>query len=229
MSSIKINIAIDGFSSCGKSTLAKQLAKRMSYIHIDSGAMYRAVTLFFIENKIALENQIAIRKALDAITIKIVNNEGDNFIFLNDRDVNQEIRSNQVNDLVSEVATIFEVRKRMACQQSIMSLSKGVVMDGRDIGTVVMPNAEVKLYLTAEVDVRIRRRFLEMKQSGYEISFEKVKQNLLSRDHIDSTRKNSPLTKANDAIELDTSFLSKEEQLEKVLKIIDDLQPGFIQ
>jgi cytidylate kinase len=221
----KINIAIDGFSSCGKSTIAKQLAKHLNYIHIDSGAMYRAVTHYFLKHGIDISKPEEIIQALDKINIHFENIQGENNTFLNGINVSREIRSKEVNDFVSEVATLNKVRSKMVFQQHDLALNKGVVMDGRDIGTVVLPDAEIKLFITANVDIRTQRRKLEMNILDNSVTFEEIQRNLLMRDRIDSTREHSPLIQAEDAIVIDNSYLNESEQLVKVLNIIEDLFP----
>ena len=225
MTTSKINIAIDGFSSCGKSTIAKELAKRLEYIHIDSGAMYRAVTLSMIRKEIDFNDALSIKDLLDEISIEFKRANGLNLTILNGEDVSDAIRSKAVNDNVSEVATIHQIREALVGLQHDLAQKKGVIMDGRDIGTVVLPDAEVKLFITADVDVRAKRRLKEIQEKGNHVTFEDVKRNLLKRDMIDSSRKHSPLKKAEDAIVLDNSYLSQEEQLEKIINIIHDVHP----
>ncbi len=213
----KIIIAIDGYSSCGKSTLAKGLAKKLHYAYLDSGAMYRAVTLYFIENHIDFNDLAVVRVALDNIEIDFRRIEGMNHCFLNDRDVEREIRSMQVSELVSPVSTISIVRRAMVRQQQNMGKRRGIVADGRDIGTVVFPDAELKIFLTADPDVRTSRRHLELAAKGIEADWDDIKANLLERDRIDSSRADSPLRQAEDAVVLDNTLLSEAEQLEKVM------------
>jgi len=217
----QIIIAIDGHSSCGKSTLAKQLAGILNYIYIDTGAMYRAVTQYFIENNIDIDNQTEIQNALSNIKIEFVIKNGQNHTILNGRDVESEIRSMAVNELVSEVSALSVVRSFLVQQQQYMGINKAIVMDGRDIGTVVFPEAELKIFLTASPDIRARRRQLEYQSKGIELSLDEIKQNLEHRDYIDSTREDSPLKKADDAVLLDNSNLSRKEQLEQVLSLIN--------
>lgn len=206
-----ITIAIDGYSGCGKSTLAKAMAKALGYRFIDTGAMYRAVTLFFIRHKIDLEDQDGIASALKNIEIDFLNEDGKNQTLLNGENVEDEIRSLSVSNMVSPVATISAVRREMVNQQRRMGESGGVVMDGRDIGTVVFPNAELKIFVTAEVAVRVERRYQELVAKGKDITKAAVKANLLERDHIDSNRADSPLKQAEDAILLDNSKLGFQE------------------
>lgn len=224
MSAHKIIIAIDGFSSCGKSTLAKQLAAQLGYNYIDSGAMYRAITLYFLRNGIHVNDHEQILDALANIHLSFVFNEQrqQSDIYLNDEDVEPYIRDLIVAEKVSEVAAIKEVRSFAVAQQKKMGKKKGIVMDGRDIGTVVFPEAELKIFMTAEPDIRVLRRYDELVVSNPNITIEEVRHNLELRDYIDSNREESPLRKANDAITLDNSSLTREEQLEKVLEWVKD-------
>lgn len=214
----KISIAIDGHSSCGKSTLAKQIAKHFNYIFLDTGAMYRAVTLFALNHKFLNENKfdkMGLINALDKINIEFVlDKTGKVNTFLNDKNVEQEIRTMHVSSFVSEVSTVKEVRAKMVELQQKMGSEGGVIMDGRDIGTVVMPKAELKVFMTASNTIRAQRRLDELKSKGIDETFENVLENLMQRDLIDSTRKESPLKKADDALVLDNSELSKEKQFE---------------
>lgn len=219
----KINIAIDGFSSCGKGTLAKALSIHLNYIFVDSGAMYRAVTLAVIKNNIDYNNLEAIKNLLKNINISFEYSEDDGFYYtcLNGKQIENEIRTMAVNQLVSQISKIDEVRTFLVKQQQNIGQNKGVVMDGRDIGTVVFPDAEIKFFLTAEPKIRAQRRFDEMRSKGNtEVSFEEVLDNLKSRDRIDSSRENSPLKKSDDAIEINNSYLNKEEQFQLALKYI---------
>jgi cytidylate kinase len=206
----KIIVAIDGFSSTGKSTLAKQLAKRLGYTYIDSGAMYRAITLYFLRHEIALTDKTQISNAIEKITLHFENNE----ICLNEENVEKEIRSMEISNLVSEVSALEAVRTFAVAQQQKIGKKKGLVMDGRDIGTTVFPHAELKIYLHANEKTRTQRRFDEMKVKNSLITLDEVRDNLKHRDLIDSTREISPLKKAADAIVLDNSELTMEEQLE---------------
>lgn len=216
----KITIAIDGYSSCGKSTLAKALAKELGYIYVDTGAMYRATTLYFIRNGVGLKNKEQVAEALENITISFqVNPDNSCNTILNGENVEEEIRGMEVSNMVSPVATVSAVRKAMVAQQREMGENKGVVMDGRDIGTVVFPYAELKIFLNADTEIRAKRRLDEMHAKGIDIKFQEIKKNLKSRDRIDSTRKDSPLRKAFDAIEIDNTDLSREKQLEQVLDL----------
>ncbi len=213
-------VAIDGFSSCGKSTLAKELAKELGYRFIDSGAMYRACTLYFLDNNIDINNVEAITTALDDIDIEFQNIDGYNATFLNGENVTSEIRSLRVANQVSEVAAIKVVRQKMVKLQNAMGAQKRIVMDGRDIGSVVFPNAEHKFFITAEVEVRVKRRHNELTTKGKTVTMEEVRKNLEHRDHIDSTRKESPLTKTPSHILIDNSYLTRAEQLMVALKHI---------
>jgi len=221
----KIVIAIDGYSSCGKSTMAKQLAKELNYVFIDSGAMYRAITLYFLQHAIDVKNNEAVDKALQAIQLRFAYNdaEGKSDMLLNGENVEAAIRGMEVSNKVSDVAALEAVRTFAVAQQQEMGIAKGIVMDGRDIGTTVFPNAELKIFVTADVDTRVQRRLKELRDKGNtDISFEEVKQNLISRDHIDSTRAVSPLRKADDALLLDNTHLTREEQLNIVLNWVKE-------
>ena len=211
----KIVIAIDGFSSCGKSTLAKQLAKELNYVFVDSGAMYRAITLYFLRHNVDLKNEAIVENNLKNISLSFVFNEaeGKSDMYLNGENVEKKIREMEVSNNVSEVSIIKAVREFAVAQQQKMGEQKGIVMDGRDIGTTVFPNAELKIFVTADADVRTQRRFLEIKDKQQNISLEEIKENLLKRDRIDSTREISPLRQADDAIVLNNSFLTREQQL----------------
>ena len=213
----KIIIAIDGYSSCGKSTLAKALAKKLHYVYGDSGAMYRAVTLFFLENSVDWNDAAAVEAALSQIEIHFERVDGQNHTFVNGRDVERDIREMRVSEAVSPVSTISAVRRAMVRQQQAMGRRRGIVMDGRDIGTVVFPDAELKIFLTADPDVRTSRRHLELAAKGIDAEWDDIRHNLLERDRIDSTRADSPLTRAEDAVILDNTLLSEEQQLEKTL------------
>jgi cytidylate kinase len=226
----KITIAIDGFSSCGKSTLAKALAQKLHYKYIDTGAMYRAVTLYALDNDLIdkkgkINNQ-GIIDSLPNVEIRFaVNQETHNSdVYLNEVDVEREIRTMAVSRLVSKVSGIREVREKMVALQRQMGKRKGVVLDGRDIGTHVFPKAELKLFMTADNEVRAKRRMDEFSSKGQYFTLEEVKQSLKERDDDDLNRKESPLIKADDAIILDNSDLNKEQQLDFVLKLIYDLQ-----
>ena len=223
-----ITIAIDGYSSCGKSTLAKALAHKLGYKYIDTGAMYRAVTLYAIQNElIDKEGNIDYQRLqihLPDIEVKFkVNHETHHSdVYLNGVDVEQEIRTMAVSGLVSKISAIRDVREKMVDLQRQMGRRKGVIMDGRDIGTVVFPKAELKLFMTADNAVRVERRFKELFEKNPNISLEEVKANLEMRDYIDSNREVSPLRKAEDAIILDNTNLTPEEQFKKALRLVHD-------
>ncbi len=215
-----ITIAIDGYSSCGKSTLAKAMAKVLNYTFIDTGAMYRCITLFALRHNFIGDNFIDINQiitSLNQLSIRFENEGGTQKVFLNNEDVSKEIRSLTIANFVSDVAAIKEVRSFLVKQQREMGENGGVIMDGRDIGSVVFPNAELKLFLTADTQIRAQRRFDELNNSGIEINIDDVEKNLLKRDHIDSTREESPLIQTADAIVIDNSELSQEEQLNLAL------------
>ncbi|GAB3922395.1 (d)CMP kinase [Mucilaginibacter myungsuensis] len=216
-----IVVAIDGYSSCGKSTLAKALAKKLHFIFVDSGAMYRAVTLYFIRNNVDLHNHDQIAAALKDIHLNFHSRDYQTHITLNDEEVSAEIRLMPVSDNVSAVSAIKEVRVEMVKQQQRMGRSKNIVMDGRDIGTVVFPNAQVKLFMTADPKIRAERRFKELSPQNPQITMEEVFENLAHRDYADTTREESPLTRADDAIILDNTDLTPEEQLQFALDKIE--------
>ena len=218
----KIIIAIDGHSSCGKSTLAKELGKALGYAYISTGDMYRAVTLYFLENEVDIDDPKAVQKALEKIHLEFKLRPEGNCIYLNGKNVNLDIRTMPVNNFVSPVSAITEVRKELVRQQQEMGKKKGIVMDGRDIGTVVFPNAELKIFLTAEVEERARRRYVELIEKGMDVDFEEVKKNLMDRDQIDSSRSDSPLTQAADAVVVDNTNLKPAEQLELVLTLVKE-------
>lgn len=210
----KIIIAIDGFSSCGKSTLAKALAKELSYVFIDTGAMYRAVALYFMRHQVSFEDLQAIEKAIQSIRLHFVFNEstGKSDMYLNGENVELAIREMKVSQKVSEVAAIPAVRDFAVAQQQAMGEEKGIVMDGRDIGTVVFPNAELKIFVTADPKIRTERRYKELLVTQPNITREEVAENLTHRDLIDSTREHSPLKQASDALVLDNTHLNQDEQ-----------------
>lgn len=214
-------VAIDGFSSCGKSTLAKELAKELGYRFIDSGAMYRACTLYFLDHNIEITDNASVTHALDNINIEFQNIEGHNATILNGANITSEIRSLRVANHVSEVAAIKEVREKMVKLQHAMGAQKRIVMDGRDIGSVVFPKAEHKFFITAEVDIRVKRRHNELTSKGKTVTMAEVKENLEHRDHIDSTRKESPLIQTPSHILIDNSYLTRAEQLLIALRHIE--------
>ena len=222
----KITIAIDGFSSTGKSTLAKQLAKALGYIYVDSGAMYRAVTLYAIQQGLIDSNSFKSEQLiarLNDIKIEFKFNKALGFaeVFLNGKNVEKEIRAMEVSQFVSQVSAITEIRQLLVKQQKAFGKDKGVVMDGRDIGTVVFPDAELKLFMTASAEIRAKRRYEELIKKGENVNFDEVLENVKSRDYMDSTRSDSPLVKAKDAIEIDNSELTLEQQFKKALDLVE--------
>ncbi len=222
----KIIIAIDGFSSTGKSTLAKLLAQQLQYVYVDSGAMYRAVALYVLQNNLTngsdLKTDQLIHK-LPLIKVTFENNKvlKSSEVYLNGTNVNEVVRSMEVSNVVSIVATVPEVRQQLVTLQQQIGRQKGIVMDGRDIGTVVFPNAELKLFMTASANTRAKRRYEELAVNDSNLSFQAVLDNINLRDHLDSTREDSPLFKANDAVEIDNSNLSKQHQFEQVMKLVN--------
>jgi cytidylate kinase len=216
-----IVVAIDGYSSCGKSTLAKAIAKKLHFIYVDSGAMYRAVALYFLRNNIDLNNVGQVSQALENIHLNFHSRDYETHITLNDEEVSDEIRLMPVSDTASAVSAIHDVRVEMVKQQQRMGQSKSIVMDGRDIGTVVFPNAQVKIFMTADPKIRAERRYKELAPKNPGISLEDVFENLAHRDYQDTTRKESPLMRADDAIILDNTDLTPEEQLEFALGKIE--------
>ncbi len=223
----KITIAIDGFSSTGKSTIAKLIAKKYNYIYVDTGAMYRAVTLFAKQHNLVGENFLkkdSLISNLSNISLHFKFNENLGFaeIFLNSKNVEQEIRNLEISQLVSKVAAISEVRKKLVAEQQLMGKNGGIVMDGRDIGTVVFPNADLKLFMTASADKRAKRRYKELVERGDQVRFDEILFNVQERDRLDSTRKDSPLVKADDAIEFDNSDMSIDEQFKKICVLVDE-------
>jgi cytidylate kinase len=217
----KIIITIDGFSSCGKSTLARQLAHKLNYVFIDSGAMYRAITLYFLRNHVDQENAEAVVEALKNIDLDFKYNDetGCSEMFLNDENVEYLIRDMLVAEKVSEVATVKEVRDFAVAEQRKMGKKKGIVMDGRDIGTTVFPKAELKIFMKADPVIRVERRFKEVYQQNPLIHIDEVKTNLEMRDYIDSNREFSPLRQAKDAIVIDNSNITMEDQLKMAYKL----------
>lgn len=213
-------IAIDGFSACGKSTLAKQLAKHLNCVFVDSGAMYRATTLFFLDHQINLDDAVAVKKSLENIHIHFQNINGRNTTFLNSKNVEAEIRSLRVSSYVSEVAALSTVRKEMVRLQRQMQGNECIIMDGRDIGTVVFPTAQFKFFITARPEVRAQRRYHEDLLNVGSADYNKILENLQHRDKIDTERSDSPLRQAEDAVLIDNSDLTIQEQFELVLSII---------
>jgi len=224
----KIIITIDGHSSCGKSTVAKEIARKLNYIFIDSGAMYRAVTLYCLRNNLIENGKVNIpglRANLDKIKVffRLNDDTQHNDICLNGENVEQEIRLLAVSQNVSPVAAVAEVRHLLVALQQKMGKTKGIVMDGRDIGTVVFPEAELKIFMTAQPDVRAKRRFDELTAKGENVSYEEIRANIIERDRYDETRAESPLRKADDAIVLDNSYMTREEQLTWILNRISEI------
>lgn len=209
-----ISIAIDGFSSCGKSTLARAMADSLNFLFVDSGAMYRAVTFYFLKNGVSIHQLTDIKNALGNINITLLPSPGGNLTLLNGEDISLDIRDMAVAEMVSKVAAISSVRTAMVEQQRQMSLHNDLIMDGRDIGTVVFPNAVLKIFLTADIEVRVNRRYLDLISKNTLVSLPEIRRNLFLRDYIDSTRIDSPLLRAEDAIVFNNSNLSREEQLE---------------
>ena len=224
----KITIAIDGFSSTGKSTLAKQLAKHLGYIYVDTGAMYRAIALFAMQNNFISIDSLdkeSLVNALPNIKLQFHFNADLGYaeMYLNDSNVEKEIRTIEVSSFVSRIAEISEVRSKLVEQQQQMGKNKGIVMDGRDIGTVVFPDAELKIFMTSSPETRAQRRYDELQAKGDLVSFEEVLQNVQERDYIDTHRADSPLVMADDAIEIDNSYLTREEQFAAVLELSEEL------
>ncbi len=220
----KINIAIDGYSSCGKGTLAKQLAQHLNYVFIDSGSMYRAVTLFVLDHHIDPQDEASVERVLGDVDIRFdMNSDSGRFeVVLNGVSVESRIRDLRVSSQVSYIAKISAVRRKLVEIQQKIGLNKGVVMDGRDIGTVVYPNAELKIFMTASSEVRADRRFAELEQAGQKVTWQEVFDNLVSRDTIDSSREDSPLTMSSDYRVLDNSDLSREEQFALAMTWVSD-------
>jgi len=229
----KITIAIDGYSSTGKSTVAKQLADWLNYVYVDTGAMYRAVTLYAMENNFISETHFDTEKliaALPEISLdfrkKGASSKAE--IHLNGKNVEDDIRNLHVSEFVSPVATVHEVRVKLVHQQQLMGQDKGVVMDGRDIGTVVFPEAELKIFMNASAAQRAQRRYKELLERGEQVTFNEVHENVVERDHIDSTREDSPLRKAQDAIEIDNSEMNQEDQFHMILQLAKDRIAGRV-
>ena len=223
----RITVAIDGFSSTGKSTIAKQLASKLGYVYVDSGAMYRAMTLFSMQKGYISSSQFCVQDLIDNLdkaSLKFIYNESLGYaeMYLNDVNVEKSIRSLEVSNLVSKVSAIPEVRKKLVAIQKEIGKNKAVVMDGRDIGSVVFTDAELKIFMTSSAETRARRRFDELIQKGENVSYEDVYTNVVERDRVDTSRKDSPLVKADDAIEIDNSELSKGKQFEIILKLVEE-------
>lgn len=225
MNAKKITIAIDGYSSCGKSTLAKALAKKLNYIFIDSGAMYRGVALYCIQNNLSVNGEInkpELIKQLKNISLSFYKNEETDKadLLLNNINVEHLIRQIEVANIVSKVASIKEVREKLVLEQQEMGKNGGIIMDGRDIGSVVFPNAELKIFVTAKPEIRVERRYLELISKGEKVSKDEIKNNLEERDYLDTTRSESPLIQSNDAFLLDNSDLNQEEQLNLIYALV---------
>jgi cytidylate kinase len=217
-------IAIDGYSSCGKSTLAKALAKKLNFIYVDSGSMYRAVTLYFLRNNVEINDPEQVDKALKNIHLNFDSRDYETHIMLNNEEVSDEIRQMPVSKNVSAVSAIRQVRREMVKQQQRMGKSKNIVMDGRDIGTAVFKNAQLKLFMTADPKIRAERRYKELKEKGQEITLHEVFDNIADRDYQDTTRAESPLVRADDAVILDNTNLSPEQQLNFALEKVNALR-----
>lgn len=217
----RITIAIDGFSSCGKSTMAKQLAKDLGYIYVDTGAMYRAVTLYALNQAFMAQNELQVKELLACLPKIDVAFTQEGGVLLNGERVDDAIRSVEVSQWVSKVSSIKEVRQKMVELQRAMGSNKGVVMDGRDIGTVVFPDAELKIFVTAEPKVRAQRRYDEWTAKGMQVNFDEVLRNVIDRDYQDQHRAESPLKQADDAIVLDNSYMSRGEQQEWLMKQVE--------
>lgn len=224
----KITIAIDGFSSTGKSTLAKQLANELAYVYVDTGAMYRAVTFFAMNNNLIRSDFFDKKALIDSLPeiqldFKFNSDLGFAEMYLNGQNVEKQIRTIEVSNFVSKVAEVSEVRSKLVEQQQEMGKNKAIVMDGRDIGTVVFPYAELKIFMTASAETRAQRRFDELQQKGDNVSYEDVLKNVVERDYIDTHREDSPLIIAEDAIEIDNSYLNREEQFAAVLELVNEV------
>ncbi len=229
----KIIIAIDGYSSTGKSTVAKQLADYLGYIYVDTGAMYRAITLYAMQKGYISENHFDKKSLVNdlqniKITFKLNSKTGKNKVYLNGKNVEKQIRTLEVSKFVSPIATVSEIRKKLVEQQQELGKEKGIVMDGRDIGTVVFPNAELKIFMTASPETRAKRRYKELVDTGEKISYKDIVENVKERDFIDTTREDSPLKKAKDAIEIDNSNLNREDQFYTILQLAQDRIAGRI-
>lgn len=231
MANRKINIAVDGYSSTGKSTMAKQLAEKLGYRYIDTGAMYRGVTLFALKNNLIEQGLVKgeLLQKLDQINIEFQFNptRKASDLYLNGERVEDEIRRQEVAAQVSKVAAVSEVRKFLVDQQRQMATKPGVVMDGRDIGTVVLPQAELKIFMTADTEIRAKRRYDELVNKGEQISLNEVRENLQQRDYIDTTREDSPLIQASDAILLDTTNLNVQQQLQIAINLVEEKQATY--
>ena len=227
----RLIIAIDGYSSCGKSTVARGLAEKLGYVYIDSGAMYRAVTLYFLQNDIHIPSQIEWNERREfyqshleniLLEFRISSETGKSLTYLNNRNVEKEIREMRISENVSKMSKIKEVREFLVKQQQLYGQKGGVVMDGRDIGTVVFPDAEIKVFMTASPEIRAQRRFLELQEAGINASHDQILNNLIQRDHEDSTREEAPLMMADDAVLIDNSNLTHDEQLQYVMELVNE-------
>ena len=216
-------IAIDGPAGSGKSTTSKLVANRLGISHLDTGSMYRAITVHFIKNNYSLDN-IDVPSVMDSIELEISDSSDKESVFLNGEDVTDRLRSNEVSKLVSDISSVKEVRAKMVRIQRRISSNKSIVIDGRDIGTVVFPDAEFKFFITASIDSRAKRRFDELQESDSNVTLEQIEEEIKSRDHFDTTRENSPLKKAEDAITIDTTHLDVSEQVNMILEIINNNQ-----
>ena len=219
-----MNIAIDGPAGAGKSTIARLAAKKLGYIYVDTGAMYRAIALYLIWRDIDIYDEEALTKALDRVKINIVYENGVQHVFLNLQDVSAEIRSEKVSIMASKTSALSPVRAKLLDLQRDIAASNDVIMDGRDIGTNILPNAEVKIYLDASPDVRAQRRFDEMKNKGEKPDYESIKKNIIERDQQDMNRKLAPLKKADDAVLIDSSFMSIDEVVEEIIRLAKNVQ-----
>lgn len=216
------SIAIDGPAGAGKSTVAREIAKRLNFIYIDTGAMYRAFGLYYLKNNISLDNEEDVNKYVSLVTIEMENQDGENKLFLNQEDVTKEIRTEEASRGASKVSVYPKVREKMVELQQEMASKNNVVMDGRDIGTVVLPQATLKIYLTASVLVRAERRYKEQMEKGMEVNLEDIKKDIEERDYRDMNRETSPLKQASDAILVDTSSMNKDEVISEILKLCQD-------
>ena len=216
---MSINIAIDGPSASGKSTVAKELCKRLNYIHLDTGAMYRCVAKYALDNGIDLNDQVSVESVLNEVNIELTS---DGKVFLNSKEVTNDIRTDEISQGASIVSTYKNVREYLVALQQKMAENKGFIMDGRDIGTVVLPNAELKIFMTASAHERAKRRYLENQKRGIDSNLEELEKEISERDYRDTHREISPLRKAEDAIEIDTSDINKMEVVERIMKLITD-------
>ena len=216
---MSINIAIDGPSASGKSTVAKELCKRLNYIHLDTGAMYRCVAKYALDNGIDLNDQVSVESVLNEVNVELTS---DGKVFLNSKEVTNDIRTDEISQGASIVSTYKNVREYLVALQQKMAENKGFIMDGRDIGTVVLPNAELKIFMTASAHERAKRRYLENQKRGIDSNLEELEKEIAERDYRDTHREISPLRKAEDAIEIDTSDINKMEVVERIMKLITD-------